>query len=344
MALVLVIAVVAWAAATVLQPADDPTQATEYTTVRVEPGEVGLSLTLQAAASWELSAVGTNQASGIVTGVAIAPGDEVSQGSVLYDVNERPVVIASGEVPSYRTIDDGAQGEDVAQLQRMLAATGVYSGDIDGRVRWGTTSAIRAWQKAIGVEQTGSVALGDVIFVPTLPVRVSLDPEVIGRGLALGGGEAAIRVLPSAPSFEISATDAQAAAMPDGATVELTAPDGQVWQAIAASQYRDEQSSTTIVTLDGQGGTSICGDTCGKIPVAGITNLLARIVTVPTVAGLVVPSGAIATDADGETVLIGEDGARLPVSVVVSARGMSVVEGVERGTSVRMPASTGVVR
>lgn len=83
-----------WALSTVLTPADEVLVATDHTYVSVETGEVGSTIHLNAVAEWSPVPVGTNQASGIVTGVVVAPGDEVSQGSTIYTVNLRPVVHA----------------------------------------------------------------------------------------------------------------------------------------------------------------------------------------------------------------------------------------------------------
>ena len=180
---------VGWAAASVLSPAADPLEATDYTYVSVATGEVGSSISLNTVAAWSPVPAGSNLASGVVTGVAVAAGDEVSSGAVLYRLNERPVVVAQGDVPAFRAVGAGVEGVAVAQLQGMLATLGFYRGVVDGRAGAGTVGAVKAWQKASGVPQTGVVDAGDVIFVPSLPTRVSLDGEVIARGKSVAGGE-----------------------------------------------------------------------------------------------------------------------------------------------------------
>jgi len=102
---------VGWAAASVLTPAADPLEATDFTYVSVATGEVGSSISLNTVAEWSPVPVGSNLASGVVTGVAVTPGDEVSQGAVLYRVNERPVVVAQGDVPAFRAIGAGQSGK-----------------------------------------------------------------------------------------------------------------------------------------------------------------------------------------------------------------------------------------
>lgn len=328
-----------WATATVLRPAEDPLDATPYTFVSVEQGEVSSSVNLNAVAEWSPTPVGTNQASGIVTGVVVAPGDEVVQGSTLYLLNQRPVVVAQGAVPAFRPIGEGVEGADVAQLQAMLHAQGSYSGTIDGTAGPRTVTAIKAWQKALGVAQTGLVELGDVVFVPTLPIRVSLDAELVSRGLSLSGGEPVLRGLPAAPAFTMPVTDAQAAMMPTGTAVQVTSPEGTVWDAVAGDRVTDEQSQTIVVSLSGPEGQVLCGDQCAQVPVSGQALLPSKIISVATVQGLVVPSSALITEASGQIGVIDQDGTVHPVTVVASARGMSVIDGVDAGVKVRIPAT-----
>lgn len=331
---------VGWAVTSVLTPASDVLDAAGFTTVVVVPGEVGSSLTLNTAAQWEPVPVGTNRASGVVTGVSVAAGDQVDQGDWLYVVDLRPVVVAEGQVPAFREVGAGARGEDVAQLQVMLGAVGFYDGDATGEVDEGTEEAIRAWQESLGLEPTGVVMDGDVIFVPSLPTRVALDVHLVSRGSGLSGGEAVLQGLPPAPTFTVPVTETQAQLMPLGTRVEVTGPGEVVWEGFVADQVADEFGSVTV-SLEGTGGAVICGQECGLVPVTGQSLLTSRIVTVETVFGLVVPSAALVTGADGVIAVVEADGVRRAVSVVASARGMSVIEGegVVEGLAVRVPAS-----
>ncbi len=167
---------------------------------------------------------------------------------------------------------------------------------------------------------------------------MTLDDTLVTRGASLSGGENVLKALPSAPQFTIPVTDAQAAMIPAGSRVEVQGPQGQTWTAVAGEQQRDENNGITVL-LEDPNGTQICGADCGQIPATGQTILSTRIVTVETVAGLVVPSSALITAADGSSAVIDEEGRRITVSVDTSAKGMSVVSGVDEGTRVRVPAS-----
>jgi len=330
---------VGWATASVLTPADDPLEAVDYTHVQVKPGEVGATIMLNAVAKWTPAPVGASRASGVVTEVSTQPGDEVSQGDVLFRVDQHPISIAEGDIPAYRAIGAADEGPDVAQLQRMLQSLGHYGGAIDGSAGTRTVAAVRAWQRALGVDQSGTVGIADIIYVPHLPTRVSLDSEVIARGRIVTGGELVVRAMPASPEFSVPVTEAQAAMVPSGTRVEITSPEGDQWLALASRQVTDPQSGTVNITLETANGTSICADECSQVPVTGEALLSAVIVTIEQVSGLVVPSAALVTTADAQTIVVDQNGKRIDVTVVASARGMSVIEGVEAGVHVRVPGS-----
>jgi peptidoglycan hydrolase-like protein with peptidoglycan-binding domain len=331
---------VGWAAATVLTPAKDVLDSTAFTYVEVVNGEVGSSINLNTVAEWTPVPVGSNLASGVVTSVTVSAGQEVGPGAILYTVNLRPVVIAQGAIPAFRSLSTGMSGTDVAQLQSMLAALGLYGYEVDGQYDRVTREAVEAWQESLGLEADGSVQAGDIVYVPALPTRVALDTEKVQRGAALGGGEPVVQGLPAAPSFTIPVTDTQAALMPTGTRVEITGPEGDTWEGFVVDQEADEQSGITV-TLEGKDAASICAETCGTIPVTGEALLRSRIVTVESVTGLTVPSAALLSRADGSIAVIDDEGVEHAVTVVTSARGMSVIEGVADGTMVRVPASVG---
>lgn len=328
----------AWAVLTVLRPAEDPLESSAQTYVAVTQGEVGAAMNLNTTAEWTPVPVGANRASGVVTGIAIGAGDEVTHGTTLYSVDLRPVVIAQGTVPAFRSVTAGVEGPDVAQVQALLAALGHYDGPVDGDAGAATEQAIKRWQKAQGVEETGVVAAGDIIFVPTLPTRVSLDEKLIRLGVSLSGGEEVLRGLPAQPDFRLPVTEAQAGMIPHSTRVEIISPDGATWIGFTGDILLDEDSSGMWLRLTGADGALICAAQCGQIPPTAPASLTSRIITTETVAGLVVPSAALVTGANGETAVIDEQGTRIRVTVEASAKGMSIITGVDEGVMVRVPA------
>ncbi|WP_101848791.1 peptidoglycan-binding domain-containing protein [Zhihengliuella sp. ISTPL4] len=328
-----------WAVMTAIRPAEDPLASTDHTYAEVAPGEVGASLSLNVIAKWTSEPAGINQAVGVLTSLDAEAGEEISQGSVLYTVNLRPVVVAQGDVPAFRAIAADTKGADVKQLQSMLASLGHYGGGIDGEAGDGTVRAIQRWQGSLGLEKTGVVELGDIVFVRTLPTRIMLNAETMKLGSTLAGGEQSVNALPPAPEFSLAVTEAQARMIPADAPIEMTSPEGETWNAVATDQAVDSESDAINVSVSAAEGATICGEACVTVPVGGEITLPAKITTVPTVTGLVVPSSALVTTAGGKTAVLDVDGTRIPVIVEASAKGMSVVSGVEEGLKVQVPAS-----
>lgn len=329
-----------WALATILDEPEEVLESTPFTFVEVVEDEVGSSINLNTVAEWTPVPVGVTQASGTVTTVNVEPGQEVAAGTVLFTVNLRPVVVAQGDVPGFRPLAPGTTGADVAQLQQFLTALELYTGATDGGFGNATAAAVRAWQRTLGVQATGVVEPGDLIFVPTLPTRVALDTEKIVRGATLAAGDVVVSGLAVSPEFSIPVTEQQAGLLTTGTRVEITSPTGQAWEGFAGEQTADE-NGLIQVALTGRDGAVICGEACGEITVTEPALLLSRIITVESVAGLTVPSAALVTDASGEVAVIDQSGERRPVQVVTSARGMSVIEGVDAGLRVRVPATEG---
>ena len=76
-----------------------------------------------------------NQAHGTYTELP-AGGRVISQGHVLYRVNNAPVVLLYGATPAYRTLSAGATGPDVAELNADLVALGyATSAQLSRKVR-----------------------------------------------------------------------------------------------------------------------------------------------------------------------------------------------------------------
>ncbi len=335
----LVTTATAWALSTVTTPKEDPTAGEAYAFATVREGEVGATLILNAIASWAPSSTAYNQATGIVTSVPPDPGTEVHPGDELFAVDLRPVVAASGEVPAFRDLGRDMDGADIEQLQALLASLGHYDGTVDGVARDATDRAIRAWQKDIGVPETGVVEVGSIVFLPTLPARISLDREVVARGKRLDGGEPVILTLSPAPEVTVPATPAQSALIPTEATVTLNGSSGELWTARVGERRRDPETDQVDITLTSVDGKAICGDECGAVPVGGETVLDATITTAETVSGLILPAAAIVTEAGGGLAVIDDAGRRRPITVLASANGMSVVEGVAENVRVRIPAT-----
>jgi peptidoglycan hydrolase-like protein with peptidoglycan-binding domain len=108
-------------------------------------------------------------------------GRIVRRGDALYRVNAEPVVLFYGSQPAWRPLADGvSDGRDVLQLERNLRALG-YADDltVDEEFTSATASAVERWQKDLGLEETGRVKLGSVVFLPG-PRRVGTIAVSLG--------------------------------------------------------------------------------------------------------------------------------------------------------------------
>lgn len=294
----------------------------------VETGVVSDRFSLGGRAVWPLTPAAAAVAGGVVTTVDVAAMANVSVGTRLFTVNLRPVVIAAGAVPAFRDIGGGARGPDVEQLQDLLVASGQTVGS-RGLVDARTIAAIRAWQGQSGYPLTGVVSHGDIVFVPTLPGRILLDPAV-RVGASVAPGSTLVSVPAAAPVISLELDQQQAQLVPVDVPVEVVVGEF-AWAGIVAS-VGGTDSGGLLLTLGAADGGPICASDCAALPIPGPTPVGIDVVAVPDTTGPVVPVSALVTGPEPTVQVIAEDGTELPVTVVVSARGLAVVDGVEPGT------------
>ncbi|HEY8523714.1 MAG TPA: peptidoglycan-binding domain-containing protein [Acidimicrobiales bacterium] len=120
--------------------------------------------------------------SGTVTGLAPI-GSVIDRGGTLVEVDGRPVPLLIGDRPLWRPLGpDVEDGPDVEQLEANLVALGVVTPDeltVDEDWTAATTDAVEEWQDGLGLDATGRIAVGDLVFLPG-PVRVAAHPVPVG--------------------------------------------------------------------------------------------------------------------------------------------------------------------
>ncbi|MEE8376526.1 MAG: peptidoglycan-binding domain-containing protein, partial [Acidimicrobiia bacterium] len=125
--------------------------------------------------------------SGVLTWLP-ATGTIIESGDVISRVDEIPTVVLEGDLPMYRTLRDGVEGTDVQQLEQALVDLGF---DPDGTVTIDdeftsvTESMVHRWQEDLGVEETGRISVGDIIFAP-LPAQVVSLQSAVGANVSSG--------------------------------------------------------------------------------------------------------------------------------------------------------------
>jgi hypothetical protein len=151
------------------------------------------------------TAVSSQPATLMVTGVFTRPGRTVRAARALVEYSERPVFALPGALPMYRDLTFGEQGKDVAQLQAALRSLGHSTlPDTEGVFGTGTERAVTALYGALGYPVPVDAAADDstvttaepakpaagtahamvpsseAVFVPALPARVVSVPVRVG--------------------------------------------------------------------------------------------------------------------------------------------------------------------
>ncbi len=117
-----------------------------------------------------------------------AVGAVIHRGGTLWRVNNEPVALMYGSVPAYRKLEEGvSDGPDVTELNENLIDLGFdpYGAITDEEdFNEGTAAAVRRWQHAAGLRETGEVELGRVVFAPgarrVTAVKVALGQDPPG--------------------------------------------------------------------------------------------------------------------------------------------------------------------
>lgn len=326
-----------WAAKATSEPPS--VQPTRLPTIlyTVQEGTVERVVTYSASASWPSTPAGVNGLSGTLTSIEVSPGQKVEVGTVLYTVDLRPAVAAAGTVPAFRDLGEGATGADVEQLERFLAAQQLMTGTPDDTFSARTTEAVRRWQRQVGVPQDGIVRRGDLVFMPTVPTAVLLDPEVT-VGASIDAGRTVVSAVTGPPAFTITLSRDQADLVPLSSPVRIRygSGDGETWEGVVKSTVAVPPSEVSL-NLTAVDGGSLCTDSCSAVVPVGQTSLYtADLFVVPTTHGPTVPTAAIATVADDQTVVRLADDTLQPVEVLASADGRSVVSGLDVGDRIQL--------
>lgn len=239
--------------------------------------------------------------------VAPAKGASVDDGSVVAQVSGRPVIAVQGAQPSYRALGPGSAGADVEQLEAALVRYGFDPGVVDGAFTESTSQAVIAWYGALGFAVEGggspaatSVAAGEIMFVPELPVRVievvaPVGTTVAGSIFNFTGGDLEVAAVATRQDRELLQVNQEAEI--DGPGIEMT---GTV-QSIDPLEG-DFEIRITAPTLD------------TNVEAAAVRVRLS--VAASDGAVLAVPVVAISSRADGEEyVVVVERGKRRQVAV-----------------------------
>jgi hypothetical protein len=296
-----------------------------------------------------------NRAAGTLTALP-SPGQVVRQGQVLYRVDTNPVVLLYGFTPAYRTLTEGDRGPDVRNLKADLVALGDatraslnLSSDYFGAP---TAAAVKELQESLDVHRTGTLALGQVVFVPG-PIRVTAVTAT--RGTLAQPGTTVLQATSTSREVTVSLDAALQGDVKAGDQVTITLPNQRTTQGTVASVSRvattgssgsssgsssgHSQSATVqvTITLRHPGATGTLDQ--APVQVAIITATAPHVLTVPTTALLAQPGGGYGVEVIGprnsRKIL------RVSVGLFDDAQGLVQVSGpgLHAGQQVVVPAA-----
>jgi Putative peptidoglycan binding domain len=250
-----------------------------------------------------------SQLAGAITALP-AVGQVIRQGEVLYSVDNQPVLLLYGSVPAFRDLPAGSStadttGPDIQQLNAALVALGYVSAeDVDptsDEWDWNTEEAVEDLQDALGVDDTGTLTLGQVVFAPG-PVRVTATPTALGAPIAAGG--TALETTSTTPVVTVDVDVARQTEIHQGDTVTVTLPDnsttdGVVWSVGTVATTPDEEEDPVITVIIALHDPSVAG-TLDEAPVlVAITTATVRnALVVPVTALLAMAGGGYAVEVD----------------------------------------------
>jgi peptidoglycan hydrolase-like protein with peptidoglycan-binding domain len=272
-----------------------------------------------------------------------AVGERVERGHSVYDVNGRHVPLFYGETPLWRRLSVGtSHGDDLKVLRSNLKALG-YGVDATGSFDSRFKAAVEKWQGSLGVAQTGVVAPGDIVVLPTA-IRVTelrASPGLPASGEVLTATSTTRQVELDVPvgSQHLVEENAEVTIdLPGGAqTPGHIASVGSVAKAQSAGQPGEGTESATIavtVTLDKP-------DAAGKLDGAPVTVGVAgtvhkNVLAVPVSALLATPGGGYRVRVAGS----GGQDREVAVELGIFSEGMVEVSGdLREGMKVRVPAT-----
>jgi hypothetical protein len=188
------------------------------------------------------------------------PGQVIREGQPVYALDGRPVPLLYGSVVAWRVLAAGVpDGPDVTQLNHGLIALGFGPASSSGpHFSDATGAGIRRLQAALGLEQTGWLRLGDVVFAPG-PLRVSILAARPGAPAQAGSV-----VLTATSTTEIVTALvplSEVGAIQPGDQVTMDLPDGRTG---IRGRVRDIGVSASPASPSGNNGSGGSGNGAGS--------------------------------------------------------------------------------
>jgi hypothetical protein len=241
-----------------------------------------------------------------------AAGRVVRQGQVLYRVDGAPVVLLHGATPTWRALAEGAlatdvTGADVAQLNHDLVALGYeHRADVSSawdQFNWATAVGVEKMQEHLGVQETGRLDLGAVVFLPTAArvttLAASLGGPAAGPVLSATSTRRTVSVaLDASLRAEVTAGDRVTITLPAGRAVSGRVTSvGRVASASASGSGGSQDSGPTVpVTIRPTRQAATGGLDQALVEVAVTDRTVHNVLAIPVTALLALSAGGYAVE------------------------------------------------
>jgi membrane fusion protein, multidrug efflux system len=321
------------------QAADQTAVALPVNTAKVTQQTLKDTETADGELGFGTTSAAVNRTAGTITAVPDS-GQELRRGNTVYSVDNKPTTLLYGALPAYRKLADGSEGTDVLQLEQNLSAMGYTGFTVDDEYTDATAEAVEEWQEDLGLDETGVVELGSVLFAPG---HIRVDSVEAQEGAPLGPNQNVLTYsgTKKAVTVQLDAAD-QRLAKPN-AKVDVTLPDGatvpgrveKVSTVIIPAESPDKDPETkveVIVAIDNQ--KALAAWSLASADVTFTASERKNVLTVPVSALVALSEGGF-----GVEVFDGTASQYVPVKTGLYAGGKVEISGagIKAGTVVGIP-------
>jgi hypothetical protein len=181
-----------------------------------------------------------NRVAGTITSLPNS-GQELKRGNTVYALDNKPTTLLYGALPAYRRLANGTEGTDVLQLEQNLSAMGYDGFTVDDEYTEATAEAVEEWQEDLGLDETGVVELGSVLFAPG---HIRVDSVETQEGAPIGPNQNVLTYTGTTKAVTVQLDAADQRLAKPTASVTVTLPDGKTVPG------RIEKVSTVIIPAE----------------------------------------------------------------------------------------------
>jgi hypothetical protein len=234
--------------------------------------QTAVDATLGDARTWSVvvppaSPASASSSSGTFTWLPQA-GRIVREGQRIYAVSGTPVVLLYGKVPAYRDLSEGMTGPDARQLNAGLVRLGYATRAALGpRQGWDyysaeTAHAVELLQATLGLTETGTLSLGEAVFLPG-PALITGWGSTTMLGAPATPGAAVVTASSTTPVVTIDLDAAQQGLVKTGDPISITLPNGSTTPGVISEVSRVASSSSSGSSSGGGSANSSPGNSSG---------------------------------------------------------------------------------